>query len=60
MASGAPLSEVLVLDLTRAVAGPFCTMCLGDLGARVIKVEEPASGDETRHWGPPFVGENST
>lgn len=60
MSSPAPLSGILVLDLTRAVAGPFCTMCMGDLGARVIKVEEPGSGDETRHWGPPFVGDNST
>ena len=52
-----PLVDVVVLDLTRAVAGPFCTMSLGDLGARVIKIEEPGVGDETRHWGPPFVGE---
>ncbi len=44
-----------MLDLTRAVTGPFCTMLLGDLGARVIKIEEPETGDETRHWGPYFV-----
>jgi formyl-CoA transferase len=50
-----PLTDVLVVDLTRAVAGPFCTMNLGDMGARVIKVEEPGRGDETRHWGPPFI-----
>ncbi|MGH9662231.1 MAG: CaiB/BaiF CoA transferase family protein [Bryobacteraceae bacterium] len=54
-----PLEGILVLDFTRAVAGPFCTMTLGDLGARVIKVEEPDGGDETRRWGPPFVGGES-
>src|SRR5579864_233904 len=47
----APLEGLCILDLTRAVAGPFCTMLLGDLGARVIKIEEPDGGDETRHWG---------
>jgi formyl-CoA transferase/CoA:oxalate CoA-transferase len=56
----APLENVLVLDLTRAVAGPFCTMLLGDLGARVIKIEEPRAGDETRNWGPPFLDGWST
>jgi crotonobetainyl-CoA:carnitine CoA-transferase CaiB-like acyl-CoA transferase len=50
-----PLSDVLVLDLTRALAGPHAAMMLGDMGARVIKVESP-SGDDTRGWGPPFVG----
>ncbi|WP_377321303.1 CaiB/BaiF CoA transferase family protein [Pimelobacter simplex] len=50
----APLSDVLVLDLTRALAGPHAAMMLGDLGARVIKVESP-TGDDTRSWGPPFV-----
>ena len=51
------LSDIIVLDLTRALAGPHAGMMLGDLGARVIKVEAPASGDDTRLWGPPFVGE---
>ena len=51
-----PLQDVLVVDLSRALAGPHATMMLGDLGARVIKVESP-TGDDTRGWGPPFVGE---
>ena len=54
-APGGPLADLLVLDLTRALAGPHAAMMLGDLGARVIKVEPPA-GDDTRSWGPPFVG----
>src|SRR4051812_45447841 len=54
MADG-PLSDLLVLDLTRALAGPHAGMMLGDLGARVIKIESP-TGDDTRSWGPPFVG----
>ncbi len=57
--NGLPLAGVLVLDLTRAVSGPFCTMNLGDLGARVIKVEDTGTGDECRQWGPPFVGPDS-
>jgi Predicted acyl-CoA transferases/carnitine dehydratase len=48
------LAGLKVLDLTRVLAGPLCTMILGDLGADVIKVERPGSGDETRSWGPPF------
>lgn len=51
-----PLSDLLVLDLSRALAGPHATMMLGDLGARIIKVENPAKGDDTRGWGPPFAG----
>ena len=51
-----PLNNIRILDITRALAGPYCTMMLGDLGADVIKVERPGSGDETRGWGPPFVG----
>ena len=55
--AGGPLSDVLVVDLSRALAGPHAAMMLGDLGARVIKVEAPGRGDETRGWGPPFVGD---
>lgn len=50
-----PLSGITVLDLTRILSGPFCTMKLGDMGAEVIKIEQPGNGDETRKWGPPFV-----
>ena len=55
-----PLHDLLVIDLTRALAGPYCTLMLGDMGARVIKVETPAGGDDTRGWGPPFLGGEST
>ena len=48
------LDGLLVVDLSRVLAGPYCTMTLGDLGARVIKIEEPGKGDDTRTWGPPF------
>lgn len=51
-----PLAGTLVVDLSQALAGPHATMIMGDLGARVIKVESPGKGDDTRGWGPPFVG----
>jgi crotonobetainyl-CoA:carnitine CoA-transferase CaiB-like acyl-CoA transferase len=54
-----PLAGLRVLDLTRVLAGPFCTMILGDMGADVIKVEQPVRGDDTRSWGPPFQGTES-
>ena len=50
-----PLRDVRVIDLTRILAGPYATMILGDLGADVVKVELPGHGDDSRHWGPPFV-----
>jgi crotonobetainyl-CoA:carnitine CoA-transferase CaiB-like acyl-CoA transferase len=54
-AGNGPLAGIRVIDLTRILAGPLCTMMLGDMGAEVIKVEPPGSGDDTRSWGPPFV-----
>jgi formyl-CoA transferase len=53
--TGPPLDGLLVVDLSRALAGPHATMMLGDLGARVVKIETPEGGDDTRGWGPPFL-----
>jgi crotonobetainyl-CoA:carnitine CoA-transferase CaiB-like acyl-CoA transferase len=58
-APGLPLAGIRVVDFSRVLAGPLATMILGDLGADVVKVERPDGGDDTRAWGPPFVGEDA-
>ena len=59
MAGSGPLDGLTIVDLTRVLSGPYCTMLLADMGARVIKVEQPGRGDDTRAWGPPFIGAES-
>ncbi|HYW02197.1 MAG TPA: CaiB/BaiF CoA-transferase family protein [Candidatus Acidoferrum sp.] len=54
-----PLHGIRVLDASRILTGPFCSMILGDLGAEIIKIERPVSGDDTRQWGPPFIANES-
>ncbi len=57
MSEQAPLSGITVVDQTQALAGPYCAMILGDLGAEVIKIERPGVGDQSRQWAPPYIGD---
>ena len=59
MSESLPLEGIRVADFTQALSGPYCTMLLADLGADVVKVEMPGRGDDSRHWGPPFVGDTA-
>src|SRR5215208_5008707 len=59
MAGFGPLDGLTIVDLTHVLSGPYCTMLLADMGARVIKIEQPGRVDDTRAWGPPFVGAES-
>lgn len=54
-----PLKGIRVLDLSRALAGPWCVQNLADMGAEVIKIERPGVGDESRHWGPPWLADGT-
>src|SRR5947207_6891121 len=54
-----PLDDLVVFDLSRVLSGPYCSMYLGDFGARVVKLERPGEGDDTRAFGPPFIGDQS-
>ena len=55
----AALSDIKIIDLSRVLAGPYCTQMLADYGANVVKIEQPGTGDTTRTWAPPFVGDQS-
>ncbi|HEY7474269.1 MAG TPA: CoA transferase, partial [Vicinamibacterales bacterium] len=57
--TAAPLTGITIVDLSRVLSGPYCTMLAADMGARVIKIEHIERGDDTRAWGPPFQGSES-